>query len=289
MIVVTGATGQLGRLVIKALMRVVPRNQIVAATRSPDNARDLADFGVIVREADYTRPDTLRTAFAGAEKLLLISSSEIGQRVAQHRAVIDAAKAAGVKLIAYTSILRADTSPLGLAKEHLATEVMLKESGVPFVLLRNGWYTENYTRSMDIVLQLGMLIGNAGDGLISSAARADYAEAAAAVLTRDNQAGAIYELAGDDAYTLTGLANEITSQTDTVVVYKNMSEAEHKAALMQFALPEPVAAMLADSDAGAAKGALYDDGQQLSRLIGRMTTPIENTVGDALARTIART
>ncbi|MEJ8851078.1 SDR family oxidoreductase [Variovorax rhizosphaerae] len=283
MIVVTGATGQLGRLVIKALLRSVPASDIVAAVRSPDKAKDLAALGIAVRQADYTKPDTLRTAFAGADKLLLISSSEVGQRAPQHRAAIDAAKAAGVKLIAYTSILRADNSPLSLAAEHLATEVMLKESGVPFVVLRNGWYTENYTGWTGAALASGTLIGSAGDGRIASAARADYAEAAAAVLTRDNPAGAIYELAGDSAYTLTELAAEIARQSGKPVLYKNLSETEHKAALLGFGLPEPIAAMLANSDAGVSKGALFDDGRQLSQLIGHATTPLAATVGTTMA------
>ncbi|WP_213955611.1 SDR family oxidoreductase [Variovorax sp. dw_954] len=283
MIVITGATGQLGRLVIRALLRTVPASDIVAAVRSPDKAKDLAALGVAVRQADYTKPDTLRTAFAGADRLLLISSSELGQRASQHRAAIDAAKAVGVKFIAYTSILRADTSPLSVAVEHLATEVMLGESGLPFALLRNGWYTENYTGWTGAAVAGGALIGSAGDGRIASAARADYAEAAAAVLTRDNQAGLVYELAGDSAYTLADLAAEIAKQSGKPVAYKSLSEAEHKAALLGFGLPGPIAAMLADSDVGASKGALFDDGGQLGKLIGRPTTPMLATVGAALA------
>ncbi|WP_218509018.1 SDR family oxidoreductase [Variovorax sp. dw_308] len=283
MIVITGATGQLGRLVIRALLRTVPASDIVAAVRSPDKAKDLAALGVAVRQADYTKPDTLRTAFAGADRLLLISSSELGQRASQHRAAIDAAKDAGVKFIAYTSILRADTSPLSVAVEHLATEVMLGESGLPFALLRNGWYTENYTGWTGAAVAGGALIGSAGDGRIASAARADYAEAAAAVLTRDNQAGLVYELAGDSAYTLADLAAEIAKQSSKPVAYRNVSEAEHEAALLGFGLPGPIAAMLADSDVGASKGALFDDGGQLGKLIGRPTTPMPATVGAALA------
>ena len=159
MIAITGATGQLGRLVIQALLQSVPANQIIAAVRSPAKAQDLAALGVQVRQADYTQPDTLRAAFAGVDKLLLISSSEVGQRFAQHSAVIDAAKAAGVKLIAYTSILRADTSALGLAAEHKETEAALQASGVPFVLLRNGWYTENYAGVVATAVQYGAVMG----------------------------------------------------------------------------------------------------------------------------------
>ena len=191
MIVVTGATGQLGRLVIQSLLTKLPAAQIVAAVRQPERAADLAELGVQVRQADYTKPATLDAAFQGAEKVLLISSSEVGQRTAQHKNVIDAAKRAGVSLLAYTSLLHANRSPLGLAAEHQATEALLEESGLPHVLLRNGWYTENYLASIPPALQHGAYIGSAGEGRIASAARADYAEAAAAVLTLAGQAGKV--------------------------------------------------------------------------------------------------
>ena len=278
MIVVTGATGQLGRLVIDALLETVPASNIVAAVRSPEKAADLAARGVVVRKADYTQPDTLDAALAGAEKVLLISSSEIGQRVPQHRAVIEAAKRAGIRLIAYTSVLRADTSPLGLAGEHAQTEALLKQSGLPVVLLRNGWYTENYAASVPAALAHGVVLGSAGDGRISSAARIDYAAAAAAALTREDQAGRVYELAGDSSYTLTELAAEIARQSGKAVAYRNLPEADYKAALIGFGLPEPVAQLLADSDTGASKGGLFDDGHQLSALIGRPTTPMATTI-----------
>lgn len=283
MIVVTGATGQLGRLTLQALVRSVPAHQIVAAVRTPAKAHDLADLGVVVREADYTKPATLDTAFADADKLLLISSSEVGQRAAQHRAVIDAARRAKVQLIAYTSVLDAGDSLLGLAAEHRETEAMLASSGLPFVLLRNGWYTENYTASVPTALAHGALIGSAGNGRIASAARADYAEAAAAVLTRDDQAGKVYELAGDTSYTLTELAAEVARQSGKPVVYQDMPEADYKAALLGVGLPDFVATLLSDSDAAASKGALFDDGRQLSALIGRPTTPMKATVKAALA------
>jgi NAD(P)H dehydrogenase (quinone) len=283
MIVVTGATGQLGRLVIQALLETVPASQIVAAVRTPAKAADLVALGVQVREADYTKPATLATAFAGADKLLLISSSEVGQRVAQHQAVIAAAKAAGVTLIAYTSVLHADTSALGLAAEHVATEAALRASGVRFVLLRNGWYTENYAASIPPALAHGALLGSAQQGRIASAARADYAAAAAAVLTRDGQAGKVYELAGDDAYTLADFAAEIAAQAGKPVAYRDLPEADYKAALIGAGLPDYVAALLSDSDAGAAKGALFDDSHQLRALIGRPTTPMKAVVAAALA------
>jgi NAD(P)H dehydrogenase (quinone) len=285
MIVITGASGHLGRLVIEELLKKLPAADTVAAVRNPAKVGDLAARGVQVREADYTKPDTLDTAFRGADRLLLISSSEVGQRVPQHRNVIDAAKRVQVGLVAYTSILRADTSPLHmLASEHLETEMMLKASGLPHVLLRNGWYTENYTASVPVALQHGMLIGCAGDGKIASAARADYAAAAATVLTAANQAGKLYELAGDEAYTLSELAGEIARQSGKAVVYKNMSEAEFRQALTGAGLPESIAAMLADSEAGASQGGLFDDGRQLSQLIGRPTTPLATLIKAAVNR-----
>jgi len=278
MIAVTGATGQLGRLVIQELLRSVPAAQIVAAVRTPAKAQDLAAVGVQVRQADYTQPDTLRAAFAGVDKLLLISSSEVGQRAAQHRAVIDAAKAADVKLIAYTSILRADISALGLAAEHKETEAALQASGVPFVLLRNGWYTENYVGVVPTAVQYGAVMGSAKDGRISAASRADYAAAAAAVLVKDGQAGKVYELAGDTAFTLTQFAAEIAKQSGKPVVYADMPQAAYAAELVKVGLPEGFAALLADSDAAAANGGLFDEGQQLSRLIGRATTSINHVI-----------
>ena len=283
MIAITGATGQLGRLVLQNLLKTVPAAQIVAAVRSPEKAADLAALGVQVRQADYAQPATLEAAFQGVDKLLLISSSEVGQRAPQHAAVIAAAQKAGVKLIAYTSILRADTSPLGLAAEHKETEAMLRASGIPFVLLRNGWYTENYTASVPAALQYGAVMGSAKDGRIASAARADYAAAAAAVLTKDGQAGQVYELAGDTAYTLSELAAEIARQSGKPVVYNDLPEAAYAAALVQVGLPEGFAALLADSDVGASKGGLFDDGHQLSGLIGRPTTPLAEVVKAALA------
>ena len=282
MIVITGASGQLGRLVIAELLKTVSPTQIVAAVRHPGKASDLAALGVELRVADYTQPATLDSAFVGADQLLLISSSEVGQRFAQHRNVIDAAKRAKVGLIAYTSLLRADSSPLGLAIEHRQTEALLKDSGLPHVLLRNGWYTENYLASVPPALQHGVFIGSAGDGRIASAARADYAAAAAAVLTRADQAGKVYELAGDDAYTLSELAAEITRQSGKTVVYQNLPQADFKGALTGAGLPEPIADLLAESDVGASQGALFDDGHQLSRLIGRPTTPLATLVGAAL-------
>ena len=283
MIAITGATGQLGRLVIQNLLKTVPASQIVAAVRSPAKAADLAALGVQVRHADYAQPATLEAAFQGVDKLLLISSSEVGQRAPQHAAVIAAAQQADVKLLAYTSILRADSSPLALAAEHKETEAMLRASGLPHVLLRNGWYTENHTGSVGAALQYGAVLGSAKDGRIASAARADYAAAAAAVLTKDDQAGRVYELAGDTAYTLAGFAVEIAKQSGKAVVYNDLAQAAYAAALVQAGLPEGFAALLADADVGASQGALFDDGHQLSQLIGRPSTPLADGVKAALA------
>jgi NAD(P)H dehydrogenase (quinone) len=282
MIVVTGATGQLGRLVITALLKKVPAAEIVAAVRNPEKAKDLAETGIQVRYADYSLPESWNEALKGADKVLLISSSEIGQRANQHRNVIDAAKRSGVKLLAYTSVLHAGTSPLGLAAEHRATEALLSASGVPCVLLRNGWYTENYTAGVPAALAHGAVYGCAGDGRISSAARADYAEAAAAVLTTDNQAGRVYELAGDSSYTLTELAAEISRQSGSNVGYVNLSQAEYQDILIKVGLPEVIAELLADSDTGAAKGALFDDSRQLSKLIDRPTTSLATAIAAVL-------
>ncbi len=282
MIAVTGATGQLGRLVIAALLKKVPANQIIAAVRSPEKAKDLADLGVQVRQADYSKPETLDSAFKGAEKLLLISSSEVGQREAQHNTVIAAAKRTGVKLLAYTSLLHADKSPLGLGVEHRATEKALSESGIPFVLLRNGWYTENYAASIAPALAHNAFIGSVGEGRISSAARQDYAEAAAAVLVLEDQGGKIYELAGNESYTLAEFSAEIAHQSGKKVDYVNLPEAEFAKALLGAGLPEGLANMLADSDAGAEKGGLFDDSHTLSKLIGRPTTPVKEVIAATL-------
>ncbi|WP_432716599.1 SDR family oxidoreductase [Pantoea agglomerans] len=283
MIAVTGATGQLGRFVIDALLKKVPAGEIVAAVRTPAKAADLAALGVVVRQADYGQPETLETAFAGVDKLLLISGSEVGQREAQHKAVIEAARAAGVGFIAYTSLLHADTSPLGLGVEHRATEALLKASGIPFALLRNGWYSENYAASIPPALAHHAFIGAAGEGRIASAARQDYAEAAAEVMTREDQAGKVYELAGDDSYTLAQFATEIAAQSGEKVDYVNLSQSEFAAALKNAGLPEGLAEMLADSDAGAEKGGLFDDSRQLSQLIGRPTTTWQAVIRAALA------
>ncbi|ELY4871493.1 SDR family oxidoreductase [Cronobacter sakazakii] len=282
MIAITGATGQLGQRVIDNLLNTVAAQEIVAIVRNPAKAAALSAKGVQVRAADYNDAAALTAALAGVEKVLLISSSEVGQRATQHRNVIEAAKTAGVKLIAYTSLLHADRSPLGLAEEHVATEKMLADAGIPYVLLRNGWYTENYLASVPPALEHGVFIGSAGDGKIASASRQDYAEAAAKVLTLDNQAGRVYELAGDHAWTLRDLTALLSKETGKTVSYQNLSEADFAAALTGAGLPEGFAKLLADSDIGASKGGLFDDSRQLSALIGRPTTSLEASLRESL-------
>lgn len=278
MIAITGATGQLGQHVIETLLKTVPASQIVAIVRNPAKATALSQQGITVRQADYSDEAAFITALQGIDKLLLISSSEVGQRAPQHRNVINAAKAAHVKFIAYTSLLHADRSPLGLADEHVATEKMLAESGIAYALLRNGWYTENYLASAPAALEHGVFIGAAGEGKIASATRADYAAAAARVISEDGHAGKIYELAGDAGWTLSQLAAELAKQSGKKVVYQNLSEADFAAALKGVGLPAGLADMLADSDVGASKGGLFDDSHTLSKLIGRPTTSLADSV-----------
>ncbi|QMB07823.1 SDR family oxidoreductase [Citrobacter freundii] len=278
MIAITGATGQLGQHVIENLLKTVPASQIVAIVRNPAKAATLSLQGITVRQADYTDEAAFTTALQGIDKLLLISSSEVGQRTPQHRNVINAAKSARVKFIAYTSLLHADTSPLGLADEHVATEKMLAESGLDYALLRNGWYSENYLASAPAALEHGVFIGAAGDGKIAAATRADYAAAAARVISEEGHAGKIYELAGDEGWTLSQLAAELAQQSGKKVVYQNLSEVDFAAALKGFGLPAGLAEMLADSDIGASKGGLFDDSHTLSTLIKRPTTSLAESV-----------
>lgn len=282
MIAITGATGLLGQHVIENLLQTVPAGQIVAIVRNPAKGASLSRKGISVRQADYNDEASLTRALQGIEKLLLISSSEIGQRVTQHRNVINAAKSANVKFIAYTSLLHADTSPLSLHTEHVETEKMLADSGIRYALLRNGWYTENYLASVPVALEHGVFIGAAGDGKIASAARADYAAVAARVISEDGHAGKVYELAGDEAWTLSHLAKELTEQSGKNVVYQNLSQADFVAALKNAGLPDKLSEMLADSDIGASEGGLFDDSHTLSKLIGRPTTTLAESIKSIL-------
>lgn len=288
MFAITGATGQLGRLALENLLDKVPANEIVALVRDPARAADFAGRGVAVRVADYDRPETLVPALAGVTRLLFISANEVGRRAPQHLALISAAREAGVRFIAYTSLLRADTSTMDLAVEHRATEVALAESGIPHALLRNGWYTENYAAGIAPALQHGALVGSAGEGRIASAARADYAAAGIAVLTSDeDQAGKVYELAGDESYTLAEFAAEIARQSGRPVAYTDLPEADHAKALESAGLPAALAGLLAESDAKAAGGALFHPSHTLSALIGRPATPYAATIAATLAELAA--
>jgi NAD(P)H dehydrogenase (quinone) len=280
-IVVTGATGPFGRLAIEALLRRgTPADQIVAVGRSVDKIADLAERGVVVRKADYSDPDALRAAFAGADRLLFVSGSEVGKRVSQHHTVIAAAKEAGVNLVAYTSIAKADTSDLILAGEHLQTERALIDSGLPYVFLRNSWYIENYTGNLAATLEYG-LMGAAGDGRFSAATRADLAEAAAVVIAGEGHDNKVYELGGE-SFTLTELAAEISRQSGREVAYTDLPEQAYAEALAGVGVPEPMATVLADSDRGAAKGELYVEGNDLANLIGRPVTPLADAIRAAL-------
>ncbi len=281
---VTGASGQLGTKVIDSLLTKVPAADIGAIVRREEAAAPLRDKGITVRLASYEDSAALEAAFTGVERLLLISSSEIGQRTAQHISVINAAKAADVSFVAYTSLLAAPTTPLvALAGEHAETEKALAASGLSYALLRNGWYSENYAMGAATAVELGALYGAAGDGKIASASRQDYAEAAATVLTGDLPAsGTVYELAGDSAYTLTDLAAQISEISGKTIPYTNLDEASYAGALLKAGLPEGFAGMLAQSDFGASQGGLFNDSKTLSSLIGRPTTPWQETLAEFL-------
>lgn len=279
-IAVTGSTGQLGRLAIAALRRRSPEAGIIALARTPGSA---ADLGVPVRAADYTRPETWPAALAGVNVLVLISSNDFNDRVGQHRAVIDAAVAAGVERILYTSLLRADTSAMLLAADHVATEAAIHASGLPATLLRNGWYTENQTGSLAGALAAGALIGSSGEGRFSTAARADYAEAIAVTALEGAHAGKTYELAGDDSHSMQDFASELSRLTGQTIPFSDLPPDVYAGILAGFGLPEGFARVLADADLQASRGALLDDSRTLSRLIGRPTTPFALTLAQAVA------
>ncbi|MCZ4549817.1 SDR family oxidoreductase [Gordonia rubripertincta] len=281
---ITGATGQLGSLVITDLLQrgVVP-GEIVAIVRDNAKAAPLADKGVTVRVADYSDRAALESALTGVDKLLLISGSEVGQRVAQHNNVIDAAEAAGVSLIAYTSLLKADSSGVSLAPEHLATEERLAASPIPSVLLRNGWYWENYGSALPQAIESGTLYGAAGNGRLAAASRADFAAAAAAVLTLDDQGGKTYELGGDERLTYAEFAKIVAEVSGEDVAYADLSESDYAAALVGAGLPEPVATMLAGADAGISRGELDTESGDLQSLIGRPSIPVADVIKAAIA------
>lgn len=279
-IVVTGATGPLGRLIIESLLdRGVSADQITAVGRNVDRLAELAGRGVVTQRADYDDPASLQAAFAGAEQLMFVSGSEVGKRVVQHGNVVTAAKEAGVGLIVYTSIAHADTSSLVLAAEHKATEQLIKDAGLPYVLLRNSWYLENYTGQLPTYLQHGVA-GAAGDGRVSAATRADYAEAAAAVLTAEGQAGRVYELGGAP-FTMTELAAEISRQAGRTISYLDLPVDKYTELLVAAGLPEGYAAVLADGDRGLGQGEL-EVGDDLATLLGRAPTTLAEAIRAAL-------
>jgi NAD(P)H dehydrogenase (quinone) len=282
-IAVTGATGELGKIAVELLLKSHPEITVVAGARDPAKAAPLAALGAVVRELDYDRPETLGPALAGVDKLLLISGNAVGQRVPQHRAVIEAAKGAGIKLLAYTSVLRAGETALAIATEHKATEEVLAQASVPHVLLRNGWYCENYLFRLQAALEHGALAHCAGDGRISAAARRDYAEGAVAVLTsHEDQAGKIYELAGSNSFTMADLAAEFSRQSGKTIAAINLSQEAFIKGLVDAGLPDFIAALIAKSDHGASEGGLFDDSRTLERLIGPPTTPMASVIAEML-------
>jgi NAD(P)H dehydrogenase (quinone) len=282
-IAVTAATGQLGRLVVEDLLaRGVPAGQIVAGARTPDRLGDLAARGVQVRRADYDDPRSLVETFDGVGTALLISGNELGRRVPQHTAAARAAQQAGVSLLAYTSAPHADTTSLGLAVEHRETEQAIRRLGIPFTFLRNSWYQENYTAQIPTYLEYGAVLGSSGEGRISGASRADFAAAAAAVLTGEGHQNRVYELGGDTAFTLAELAAVVAQASGKPVVYRDLPVEEFRAALVAAGLPEPVAAGYADADRAIREGALLVETGDLGRLIGRPTTTLREAVTAAL-------
>jgi NAD(P)H dehydrogenase (quinone) len=282
MIAVTGANGHLGRLVVEGLTERVPAGQIVAAVRSPQKASSFRTLGVQVREADYARPETLRAAFAGVKRVLLISAADVEQRFTLHKAVIDTAKQAGVEVFVYTSLLHADSSEIFLAREHKQTEDYLRASGLTFAILRDGWYFENHTATLGSAVQQGALIGSSKDGRFASASRADYAAAAVAVLTQTISGSKTYELAGDKSFSMTELASEVSRQVGREILYRNLPGEEYAATLLGSGLPKSLVDVIIDADAKAMRGELDSTSCDLSGLIGRPTTTLSEAVRSAL-------
>lgn len=271
---VTGATGGLGGSAVGHLIdRGVAPTDIVAVVRDRERAAELAERGIEIRLGDYTDPASLRAALAGVDRLLLISSPEVGARVAQHRNVIDAAAEAGVRFIGYTSLLRADSSSLSLAPEHVATEQLLRESGIPHAVLRNGWYWENYAASVPAAIETGTLAGSAGTGRVAGASRADYAEAAVISLLRDT-GGEVYELNGEQRLTYPEIASAISEISGRPVSYQDLPVADYAAALAGAGLPAPMAEVVAGFDAAASQGDLDSTDSTLVDLLGRPSTPL---------------
>ncbi|TXS05641.1 SDR family oxidoreductase [Streptomyces sp. col6] len=282
-IVVTGATGALGRLVVEHLLTTVPADRVAAVVRDKEKAAGLAARGVELRIADYDRPETLAGAFRSGDRVLLISGNAVGSRIPQHTAVIDAAKAAGVAQLAYTGILGGPDADFTLADEHRATEQLILDSGLPYTFLRNGWYTENQTENLAPVLAHGAVVGSAGEGRIAYASRDDYAAAAAAVLTGEGHLNRAYELSGDTALSYADYAAVVAKATGKEIAHKDVPAAVHKEILTGAGVPEFFAAILVDVDDAVRRGRLAGTSGDLSRLIGRPTTPVSDTVAAAVA------
>lgn len=281
-IAITGATGQLGQLVIQHLLKQTQAENIVALVRNVEKAEHLKAQGVDIRYFDYDSPATLVPALQGIDKILLISANEVGRRTPQHKAVIDAAIEAKVPYIAYTSLLRADTSPLGLAQEHRETEQIIHESGLSYTFLRNNWYSENYLAGLAHNIETGILYGAAQDSLISAAPRTDYAEAAAKVLLSENHKSKIYELASSTAFTLETLAETISKVSNKTVVYTNLSAEDYKQGLLQAGLPKGLVDVIVEADIEAQNGAMLSDSKDLETLLNRSTTSLEETIKSLL-------
>lgn len=281
MIAVAGASGKMGRLVVGHLVDRVPGDRLVAIARTPEKVQDLSSRGISVRHGDYTKPETLTTALSGVTRLMLISTSGFARRVEQHRAVIEAAARAGVGLIVYTSQLRADTSTVPVAAEHRFTEQLIREAGMPFVVLRNGWYIENYTENLELPFALGRFIGCAGMGRIAAASRPDLAEAAATVLASDGHERETYELSADEAFTMADLALAVSEWAGRPLSYEDLPAAEYRRAMIDAGVPPAFADFYAASDAAIARGDLDGEGRDLQRLIGRRP----ETLREVLVRT----
>jgi len=285
MIAVTGATGHLGRLVVTGLLDAgVPAAEVVAVVRDPDKAADLAARGVLVRQADYADAAALEVALKGVDRLLLVSGSEVGQRVTQHANVLRAAAAAGVALVVYTSAPKADDTSLPLAPEHIATERLIADSGIPAVVLRNNWYFENYDQQIGQAAATGTLTGSAGRGRIAAATRADFAAATVAVLTAPQPTPGVLELGGDEAWTLADLAAAVAAETGREVTYQDLSPEEHVRSLVEAGLPEGTARFVTGLDQAIADGALETGSTALSELTGRPTTTLAAYVRSVLGR-----
>ena len=278
MIGVTGASGKLGRLVVSGLLEKKPSEQIAAIVRDPEKVSDFASRGVLVRKGDYSAPESLVPALTGIDRLLLISSNALAGREGQHKAVIDAAKTAGVKRIAYTSVLKANTISVNFLKVHGITEVSLKESGIPFTILRNGWYIENYTDNLAMSLSTGAIFGTAGDGAVSAASRSDYAAAAVAVLTKEGHAGKTYELAGDETFTMSDLARAVSDWAGKPIVYNDLPPEAYKKSLLDNGLPEVFATFVVEAGQSIGRGELMSNSKDLHTLIGRDTATLRSVL-----------